>query len=145
MGVYERLAKATNRPPDPGDPPPYGDASQAVGALAKTGVEAIHVDTLRGSLPKDADLSGVTLVVGAVDGRYIWRADLAALRQTLTAAQALGAAKVAVATSNSLQHVPHDTALETWDDPTLNEKPARLAGFRRPEGAGSGHPGTRPR
>ena len=120
VGVYERLAKATNRPQILVTTP-YGDASQAVGALAKTGVEAIHVDTLRGSLAKDADLSGVTLVVGAVDGRYIWRADLAALRQTLTAAQALGAAKVAVATSNSLQHVPHDTALETWDDPTLNE------------------------
>ena len=120
VGVYERLAKATNRPQILVTTP-YGDASQAVGALAKTGVEAIHVDTLRGSLPKDADLSEVTLVVGAVDGRYIWRADLAALRQTLTAAQALGAAKVAVATSNSLQHVPHDTALETWDDPTLNE------------------------
>ena len=120
VGVYERLAKATNRPQILVTTP-YGDASQAVGALAKTGVEAIHVDTLRGSLPKDADLSGVTLVVGAVDGRYIWRADLAALHQTLTAAQALGAAKVAVATSNSLQHVPHDTALETWDDPTLNE------------------------
>lgn len=120
VGVYERLAKATNRPQILVTTP-YGDASQAVGALAKTGVEAIHVDTLRGSLPKDADLSGVTLVVGAVDGRYIWRADLATLRQTLTTAQALGAAKVAVATSNSLQHVPHDTALETWDDPTLNE------------------------
>ena len=120
VGVYERLAKATNRPQILVTTP-YGDASQAVGTLAKTGVEAIHVDTLRGSLPKDADLSGVTLVVGAVDGRYIWRADLAALRQTLTDAQALGAAKVAVATSNSLQHVPHDTALETWDDPTLNE------------------------
>ena len=120
VGVYERLAKATHRPQILVTTP-YGDASQAVGALAKTGVEAIHVDTLRGSLPKDADLSGVTLVVGAVDGRYIWRADLAALRQTLTAAQALGAAKVTVATSNSLQHVPHDTALETWDDPTLNE------------------------
>ena len=120
VGVYERLAKATNRPQILVTTP-YGDASQAVGTLAKTGVEAIHVDTLRGSLPKDADLSGVTLVVGAVDGRYIWRADLAALRQTLTAAQALGAAKVTVATSNSLQHVPHDTALETWDDPTLNE------------------------
>ena len=120
VGVYERLAKATNRPQILVTTP-YGDASQAVDALAKTGVEAIHVDTLRGSLPKDVDLSGVTLVVGAVDGRYIWRADLAALRQTLTAAQALGAAKVAVATSNSLQHVPHDTALETWDDPTLNE------------------------
>ena len=120
VGVYERLAKATNRPQILVTTP-YGDASQAVGALAKTGVEAIHVDTLRGSLPKDADLSGVTLVVGAVDGRYIWHADLAALRQTLTTAQGLGAAKVAVATSNSLQHVPHDTALETWDDPTLNE------------------------
>ena len=120
VGVYERLAKATNRPQILVTTP-YGDASQAVGALAKTGVEAIHVDTLRGSLPKDTDLAGVTLVVGAVDGRYIWRADLAALRQTLTAAQALGAAKVTVATSNSLQHVPHDTALETWDDPTLNE------------------------
>ena len=118
--VYERLAASQNRPQILLTTP-YGDASHAVGALAKTGVEALHVDTLRGSLPKDADLSGVTLVVGAVDGRYIWRADLAQLRETLKAAQALGAARVTVATSNSLQHVPHDTALETWDDATLNE------------------------
>ena len=118
--VYERLAASQNRPQILLTTP-YGDASHAAGALAKTGVEALHVDTLRGSLPKDADLSGVTLVVGAVDGRYIWRADLAQLRETLKAAQALGAARVTVATSNSLQHVPHDTALETWDDATLNE------------------------
>ena len=118
--VYERLAASQNRPQILLTTP-YGDASHAVGALAKTGVEALHVDTLRGSLPEGADLSGVTLVVGAVDGRYIWRADLAQLRETLKAAQALGAARVTVATSNSLQHVPHDTALETWDDATLNE------------------------
>lgn len=118
--VYERLAASQNRPQILLTTP-YGDASHAVGALAKTGVEALHVDTLRGSLPEGADLSGVTLVVGAVDGRYIWRADLAQLRETLEAAQALGAARVTVATSNSLQHVPHDTALETWDDATLNE------------------------
>ena len=118
--VYERLAASQNRPQILLTTP-YGDASHAVGALAKTGVEALHVDTLRGSLPKGADLSGVTLVVGAVDGRYIWRADLAQLRETLKAAQGLGAARVTVATSNSLQHVPHDTALETWDDATLNE------------------------
>ena len=118
--VYERLAAATERPQILLTTP-YGDASHAVGALAKTGVEALHVDTLRGSLPQGADLSGVTLVVGAVDGRYIWRADLAQLRDTLKAAQALGATRVTVATSNSLQHVPHDTALETWDDATLNE------------------------
>lgn len=118
--VYERLAAAQNRPQILLTTP-YGDASHAVGALAKTGVEALHVDTLRGSLPAGADLSGVTLVVGAVDGRYIWRADLAQLRETLKAAQGLGAERVTVATSNSLQHVPHDTALETWDDATLNE------------------------
>ena len=118
--VYERLAASQNRPQILLTTP-YGDASHAVGALAKTGVEALHVDTLRGSLPKGADLSGVTLVVGAVDGRYIWRADLAQLRETLKAAQGLGAERVTVATSNSLQHVPHDTALETWDDATLNE------------------------
>ena len=118
--VYERLAASQNRPQILLTTP-YGDASHAAAALAKTGVEALHVDTLRGSLPKDADLSGVTLVVGGVDGRYIWRADLAQLRETLKAAQALGATRVTVATSNSLQHVPHDTALETWDDATLNE------------------------
>ena len=118
--VYKRLAAATERPQILLTTP-YGDASRAAGALAQTGVEALHVDTLRGSLPTGADLSGVTLVVGAVDGRYIWRADLAQLRETLKAAQALGAARVTVATSNSLQHVPHDTALETWDDATLNE------------------------
>ena len=118
--VYERLAASQNRPQILLTTP-YGDASHAVGALAKTGVEALHVDTLRGSLPEGADLSGVTLVVGAVDGRYIWRADLAQLRETLKAAQALGAVRVTVATSNSLQHVPHDTALETWDDAILNE------------------------
>ena len=117
--VYERLAASQNRPQILLTTP-YGDASHAVAALAKTGVEALHVDTLRGSLPEGADLSGVTLVVGAVDGRYIWRADLAQLRETLKAAQALGATRVTVATSNSLQHVPHDTALETWDDETLN-------------------------
>ena len=118
--VYERLAAATERPQILLTTP-YGDASHAVGTLAKTGAEALHVDTLRGSLPEGADLSGVTLVVGAVDGRYIWRADLAQLRETLKAAQTLGAARVTVATSNSLQHVPHDTALENWDDATLNE------------------------
>ena len=118
--VYKRLAAATERPQILLTTP-YGDASRAAATLAKTGVEALHVDTLRGSLPAGADLSGVTLVVGAVDGRYIWRADLAQLRETLKAAQALGVARVTVATSNSLQHVPHDTALETWDDATLNE------------------------
>ena len=118
--AYEALAGAAHRPRILVTTP-YGDASEAIPVLARTGVEALHVDTGRGSLPTGADLSDVVLVVGAIDGRNIWRADLAQLRETLKAAQALGAARVTVATSNSLQHVPHDTALETWDDATLNE------------------------
>ena len=73
-----------------------------------------------GSLPVGADLSDVVLVVGAIDGRNIWRADLAGARDTLERARALGAKAVTVATTNSLQHVPHDTALEQWDDERLN-------------------------
>ena len=101
---------------------PYGDGTGAVAALAASGVEAIHVDAGRGRLPApgSADLSGVTLVVGAIDGRNIWRADLARARDLLDQARALGAARVTVATTNSLQHVPHDTGLETWDDEELD-------------------------
>lgn len=73
-----------------------------------------------GALPADADLSDVVLVVGAIDGRNIRRADLAATRDAPERARALGARAVTVATTNSLQHVPHDTALEQWDDERLN-------------------------
>lgn len=73
-----------------------------------------------GSLPVGADLSDVVLVVDAINGRNIRRADLAAARDTLERARALGARAVTVATTNSPQHVPHDTALEQWDDERLN-------------------------
>ena len=117
--AYEALAGAAHRPRILVTTP-YGDASEAIPALARTGVEALHVDTGRGSLPAGADLSDVVLVVGAIDGRNIWRADLAGARDTLERARALGAKAVTVATTNSLQHVPHDTALEQWDDERLN-------------------------
>ena len=101
---------------------PYGDGRAALSAVAGSGVEAVAVDAVRGKLPDPGavDLSGVTLVVGVVDGRNIWRNDLAASVATLQAAQALGAKSIAVGTTNSLQHVPHDTGLETWDDAELN-------------------------
>jgi 5-methyltetrahydropteroyltriglutamate--homocysteine methyltransferase len=67
-----------------------------------------------------AGLESKTLVAGVVDGRNIWRADLAAKLDLLERAQALGAANVVVGTSTSLQHVPHDVATEHWDDETLD-------------------------
>ena len=102
---------------------PYGDGRAALPTVTATGVEAVQLDLVRGKLPEPgaADLSNVTIVAGVVDGRNIWRADLAAARTKLDALALLGAAGVTVSTTNSLQHVPHDTALETWDDPQLNE------------------------
>ncbi len=101
---------------------PYGNGLASLAALAASGIDAVHLDAGRGALPAPGsiDLSAVDLVVGAIDGRSIWRADLAAAVELLERAQALGARSVTVATTNSLQHVPHDTALETWDDLELD-------------------------
>ncbi|WP_295895030.1 5-methyltetrahydropteroyltriglutamate--homocysteine S-methyltransferase, partial [uncultured Actinomyces sp.] len=86
------------------------------------GIEALGLDLCRGSLPEatSVDLSKVALVAGVVDGRNIWRTDLDAAIARLDDAKALHPASLAVATSTSLQHVPHDTALEKWDDPVLD-------------------------
>ncbi len=101
---------------------PFGDLQDAFGVLAATDVEAIHLDLVRGTVPAaaPAGLSGKTLVGGVIDGHNIWRADLSAKLDDLAALKSLGAAAVTVSTSTSLQHVPHDTADERWDDPELD-------------------------
>ena len=100
----------------------YGDGSRAAASLASTGIEALGLDLCRGSLPEatSVDLSKVALVAGVVDGRNIWRTDLDSAIARLDDAKALHPASLAVSTSTSLQHVPHDTALEKWDDPVLD-------------------------
>ena len=61
-----------------------------------------------------------TLVAGVVDGRNIWATDLNKAKDLLEQAKHLGFT-VKVGTSSSLQHVPHDTGLENWANPELNE------------------------
>ncbi|WP_276670037.1 5-methyltetrahydropteroyltriglutamate--homocysteine S-methyltransferase [Schaalia cardiffensis] len=119
--AYTELAGTSNRPRILVTTP-YGNGLSALPALASCGVEAIHLDLGRGALPEPGtlDLGGVDLVVGAIDARSIWRADLAQAAALLEKAKLLGARSLCVATTNSLQHVPHDTALETWDDPELD-------------------------
>ncbi|WP_054952726.1 5-methyltetrahydropteroyltriglutamate--homocysteine S-methyltransferase [Flaviflexus massiliensis] len=127
--VWSRLAKISDRPSILLTAP-YGDSARAFPALVRTGVEAIGVDLDRGTLPTEqqlaehgiapSDLEDRILVAGVVDGRNIWRTDLEKAKDALERARALGA-QVIVGTSTSLQHVPHDTALETWDDPELNK------------------------
>jgi 5-methyltetrahydropteroyltriglutamate--homocysteine methyltransferase len=106
---------------------PYGGLGDALPVLAASGVEAIGVDLVRGTVAEvGAGLgagSGRTLVAGVVDGHNVWRTDLDAALVTLgeldSAAQAAGWAPLAVSSSTSLFHVPHDVADEPDLDPQV--------------------------
>lgn len=102
---------------------PYGSLDDALPVLAASPVEAISLDLVRGSVPRGLDataasgLSGKTIVGGVVDGHNIWRGDLEAAFGTLTELLSLSP-EVAVSTSTSLQHVPHDVD----DEPELSDQ-----------------------
>ena len=102
---------------------PYGSLDDALPALAATPVEAISLDLVRGGIPSGLDdatataLSGKTLVGGVIDGHNIWRGDLEGAFGTLTELLALSP-HVAVSTSTSLLHVPHDVE----DEPELDAR-----------------------
>ncbi|MHA7276247.1 5-methyltetrahydropteroyltriglutamate--homocysteine S-methyltransferase [Arthrobacter sp. Hz1] len=99
----------------------YGSPGPLLPVLVATGLDALHLDLFKGELPAAADLAGLgttTLVAGVVDGHNIWKTDLAAAAGTLAALSGM-TARVSVATSTSLQHVPHDVDDEPQLDPEL--------------------------
>jgi 5-methyltetrahydropteroyltriglutamate--homocysteine methyltransferase len=86
--------------------------------------DALHLDLVRGPDQLDAFLqalpTGMSLSLGLVDGRNIWRTDLdQALGKARKAAQALGTDRLMLAPSCSLLHCPLDLALETGLDPQI--------------------------
>jgi 5-methyltetrahydropteroyltriglutamate--homocysteine methyltransferase len=102
----------------------FGELTDALPALARTAVEAIGVDLVAGGISAVAavpELATKTLVAGVVDGRNIWRTDLASALETL-ASLLDSASHVAVSTSCSTLHVPYtldaedgmDAALRSW-------------------------------
>ncbi|MFI9489689.1 5-methyltetrahydropteroyltriglutamate--homocysteine S-methyltransferase [Promicromonospora sp. NPDC052451] len=105
---------------------PYGDlrseAGDGLALLAGTDVEAVAIDLVRGAVPTGPvpGLETKTLVAGVIDGHNIWRADLGARLAVLEGLTAPGtgpgAGALAVGTSTSLLHVPHDVA----DEPRLD-------------------------
>jgi 5-methyltetrahydropteroyltriglutamate--homocysteine methyltransferase len=99
----------------------FGDPGAALPALARTPVEAIGVDLVRGADTAVAavpELAGKTLVAGIVNGRNVWRTDLESALSRL--ATLLGSvARVAVSTSCSTLHVPYSLAAETDLDDNL--------------------------
>lgn len=118
--AYERLGSHTHRPALL-VASYFGGLGSALPALAATPVEAIGIDLVAGARDdplSGADLSGKTLVAGVVDGRNVWRTDLDRALDTLTGLRAR-AGRLAVSTSCSLLHVPHDVDDETDLDPAL--------------------------
>ncbi len=95
-------------------------APEAWTALAAAPVEALAIDLHRGQVPAAAEgLADKAIVGGVIDGRNIWRGDLASAWQKLETLRGIGAASIAAGTSTSLQHVPHDVADESALDPRL--------------------------
>jgi 5-methyltetrahydropteroyltriglutamate--homocysteine methyltransferase len=118
--AYEALGGASDRP-QLFVAAPYGSLDDALPVLAATPVEAIGLDLVRGSVPAGLDdttgkaLKAKTIVGGVIDGHNVWRGDLEAAFGTLTELLALSP-EIAVSTSTSLLHVPHDVD----DEPLLN-------------------------
>jgi 5-methyltetrahydropteroyltriglutamate--homocysteine methyltransferase len=96
---------------------PYGSLDDALPVLAATPIEAIGLDLVRGAVPTSLSTDKV-LVGGVIDGHNIWRGDLAAAWEKLEALKA-ASPNVAVSSSTSLFHTPHDVEDEPSLDPRL--------------------------
>jgi 5-methyltetrahydropteroyltriglutamate--homocysteine methyltransferase len=95
---------------------PYGSLDDALPVLASTPVEAIGLDLVRGGVPTGIT-TDKTLVGGVIDGHNIWRGDLEGAWAKLDALKALGG-PIAVSSSTSLFHTPHDVD----DEPLLDAR-----------------------
>ncbi|MFC9336326.1 5-methyltetrahydropteroyltriglutamate--homocysteine S-methyltransferase [Arthrobacter sp. NPDC057009] len=111
--AYEVLAAAASRP-QLFVSTPYGALNGQLGTLAATNIDALHIDVFKGEVPSAAALAALgtkTLVAGVVDGHNIWRNDLQASATKIAELQK-SVAKLAISTSTSTQHVPHDVEEE---------------------------------
>ena len=105
----------------------FGDLLDNLAATLKLPVAAVHLDLIRApeQLDRALDLTpqGMTLSLGVVDGRNVWRADLErSLGLLEKAAAKLGPDQIMVAPSCSLLHCP----IELDNEPSLD---AELKGW----------------
>jgi 5-methyltetrahydropteroyltriglutamate--homocysteine methyltransferase len=111
--AYEVLAASASRP-QLFVSTPYGALNGQLGTLAATNIDALHIDVFKGEVPSSAALAALgskTLVAGVVDGHNIWRNDLQASANKIAGLQK-SVNKLAISTSTSTQHVPHDVEEE---------------------------------
>ncbi len=121
----------------------FGGLGDNLDAAVSLPVAGLHVDLVRAPEQLDAVLAkapaGLVLSLGVIDGRNIWRADLAALLDRLEpAVAARGLGGIVLAPSCSLLHVPIDLDAETGLDAELKswlafaaQKMAELAALGR--------------
>lgn len=96
----------------------FGGLGENIETAASLPVDGLHVDLVRGLQDLDPLFvhlaENLSLSLGVVDGRNIWRTDLDRAVATVKSAQdILGSDRVLVAPSCSLLHVPFDLDLET--------------------------------
>ncbi len=101
----------------------FGEIGDALAVLAESPVEAIGLDFVAGpgnreALARIAGIGGKTLVAGVVDGRNVWRTDLAGALSMCASLLGL-AGRLCVSTSCSLLHLPLDLRAETSLAPEL--------------------------
>jgi len=102
----------------------FGGLEDNLDLVVSLPVAGLHVDLVRGFSQFERVLeiipAGMSLSLGLIDGRNIWRSDLDHKRQLLKKAAAkLGSQWLQVAPSCSLLHVPVDLELETHLDPEV--------------------------
>ncbi|OYN87934.1 5-methyltetrahydropteroyltriglutamate--homocysteine S-methyltransferase [Parenemella sanctibonifatiensis] len=120
--AYARVSDATQRPAVL-VATYFGHPREALAGLAASNIDGIALDLTRGGVTADevAALPGIAekaLVLGAVDGRNVWRTDLRGALTRLEQWRGVGR-EIAVSTSCSLLHVPYDVSTETALDPAL--------------------------
>jgi 5-methyltetrahydropteroyltriglutamate--homocysteine methyltransferase len=101
----------------------FGELEDNLDLALNLPVDTLHVDLTRG----DSQLSQIlkapgslTLSLGIIDGRNIWKADLSeAIKIMKDAAATRPSSKIIIASSSSLLHVPLDLELETKMDKEL--------------------------
>ncbi|RKP06943.1 cobalamin-independent synthase [Thamnocephalis sphaerospora] len=104
----------------------FGSVGNNLDLLTQLPIHGVHVDLARAPEQLDAVLNALGadqhLSLGLINGRNIWKANLAhALTLARKAVAKLGTDRVIVSSSSSLLHVPHSTAGETAMDAEIRD------------------------
>ncbi|MGO9411379.1 MAG: 5-methyltetrahydropteroyltriglutamate--homocysteine S-methyltransferase [Spirochaetia bacterium] len=100
----------------------FGELAENLEVALELPVKGLHVDLVRGPAQLEQILKRrppkeMVLSLGLIDGRNVWKADLAAaIREARKCVDAIGPDRTIIASSCSLLHCPEDLTLETQLD-----------------------------